>query len=114
MIESIIERYNLAPATYQRSTFEESNVLNSYLNIKWADNIKEGWYGWDIGNAPIKWYLAVSDFLDLAVKKCPQLEILQIKQKFGGLRIYINNADAEVYEAASRLEYLCQMENLYE
>ncbi len=114
MIQNIIEKYSLAPATYQKSSFNEFDNLNSYLNAKFKPYIQEGFYGFDMGNSPVKWYQAINDFLDLAIVQCPQLKILQIKQKFDGLRIYLNNVNDDVFDAATRLELLCQMKNLYD
>jgi hypothetical protein len=61
-----------------------------HLFMKWAYRVKEGWYGFALGNeVPFVWALIIDDFLDELKKVDPNFKIQQIKLKFGGLRFYV-------------------------
>jgi len=49
------------------------------------------------------WHVLVQTFFR-GIKDKPEVKVLQIKEKFGGLRIYVDNADPEVHALIRELE----------
>lgn len=112
MFKEIIEKYELAPNSYEMLEDNYLTAAELQLNLieKWQDYVGEGWYGFDIPNAPLSWYFALDDCLQIILDKCPQMKILQIKLKFGGLRMYIDTSmanDFGIQQAITELEDAC-------
>src|SRR5579859_6420475 len=60
------------------------------LFLKWAYRVKEDWYGFSLGETvPSSWVIAIELFLRFMKQEVPDFKILQIKLKFGGLRMYL-------------------------
>ena len=68
---------------------------------KYADYIPAGWYGFD--SIPDECVAEIDALLQEMIK-VPGFEIHQIKQKFGGLRFYVNCSDDELNNKARDLE----------
>lgn len=68
---------------------------------KYEKYIPQGWYGFD--SIPDKWCPEIDVLLEEMVK-VPGFEIHQIKEKFGGLRFYVQCTDKELMKKASILE----------
>lgn len=80
---------------------------NDLLN-KYEKHIPSGWYGFD--GIPDEWCDDIDDLLSRMIEKIPDLEIHQIKTKFGGLRFYTNCHDPELNKEINELEDKCQNE----
>lgn len=52
------------------------------------------------------WLQMIHDLIEEAIKAGWNKEICQIKEKFGGLRFYINSASDEVHDIISKYEKL--------
>jgi hypothetical protein len=69
---------------------QEANLLN-----KWKSYIPQGWYGFSLGEpCPAQWYVIIDEFLEYLksleqLNRISNLEIHQIKIKFGGIRFYV-------------------------
>lgn len=68
---------------------------------KYADYIPTGWYGFD--SIPDEWVAEIDELLQEMIK-VPGFEIHQIKEKFGGLRFYVECNDRELMKKAAALE----------
>lgn len=67
-------------------------------------NIRYPYCGFDIGDG---WYPSVVAALDKMIAAGWDKDLAQIKQKFGGLRIYIGQATDDVYQIIHGAEALC-------
>lgn len=65
------------------------------LSEKWQDYVEFGWYGFDLPIIPEIWIDCIDSLLKYCQSKCPNFRILQIKLKFGGIRMYLSGLDAE-------------------
>ena len=78
------------PAGSQPSARSTPFSSDIFLFQKWACRVRQGCYGFDLGDAPRVWADLLNDFLAWVESQCPDFEILQIKMKCGGLRFYID------------------------
>ena len=61
-----------------------------YFLKKYEKHVPQGWYGFAIGTPiPKNWMDALDEILELLIKCDPELEIHQIKLKYGGMRFYV-------------------------
>jgi len=121
--EEIIKKYSLVPNSYypdgvnpydfrtgkhtdMDNHIAEQNDLYKKYSQKWKDYVPEKWYGWGgLGNpTPVSWYLAIDEFLEYVKEIDPEFKILQLKIKFGSLRMYLNSTKQEVHELCHILE----------
>lgn len=80
----------------QKKLFEKyPKIFKSYLYIDTLD----GWF-WIISN------LCEKLQYDIDVNKESQIYVLEIKEKFGGLRFYVDIASDKQYDIISFAEYL--------
>ena len=69
---------------------------DSYFVKKYKDYIPPGWYGFAIGSpTPEAWVEAIDEVLELLIKEDENLQIQQIKMKFGGIRFYVESEKVE-------------------
>jgi len=83
----------LAPHKHllKNANYKQLESADGWLIKKWGKHIPKGWYGFDGINE--LWGRIIDDFLEELVKDFPNLEIHQIKLKFGGLRFYVGLND---------------------
>ena len=112
MIKKILKRHKCygnyfpnieEPLRDRESLQKEIEGLENKLQEKWKNDIGDRWYGFSIGLAPKEWFYVIDEFLDYLKETVAELEIHQIKMKFGGIRFYVNfvcgdEADAEFIE----------------
>ena len=115
-VDELIKRYNLKENSYYTESpynnprieaeFPFVNQECKRLNIKYKKYIHERWYGFSgLGHPmPLFWINVLEEFTDSLVEEFPEIEILQVKIKFSGLRFYTNNTSPEVREAINKLE----------
>lgn len=69
----------------------ESDGLEKKLLEKYKKYIPKGWYGFSIGSpCPKCWFLIIESFLDYLITIDSNMEIHQIKLKFGTLLCYLH------------------------
>jgi hypothetical protein len=62
------------------------------------------WVG-GLGNpTPSVWYTVLDQFLEYVKEIDPNFKILQIKIKFGGLRLYLDSKNKQIQEMCRELE----------
>lgn len=73
-----------------KEKFVHKKINDSYLCKKYKNNIPKGWYGFDIGT-PINpiWMEIIDKIVNLCVKTDPNIELKQIKIKFGGIDFHV-------------------------
>ena len=78
------------------------------LSKKYIDNIPNGWYGFSLGRPiPKEWVDILNETLTLCIENDPELEIHQIKIKFGGIRFYVeSNVIEDIFDIENYLENL--------
>ena len=115
-IDELIKKYDLKEDSYYTESpyskprnEEESAFCNKEykrLNEKFKNHIPKGWYGFGGLGYPIPliWFKVLEEFTDNLVEAFPDIELLQIKIKFSGLRFYTNSNLSKVREAISKLE----------
>lgn len=85
----------------QREVFS-SEKDDSYFIKKYRQYIPQGWYGFSIGNPIIpEWMEIIDKVLEICVEADPNLEIHQIKLKFGAICFYVKS---EVIEDIHEVE----------
>jgi len=79
---------------------------DGYLFDKYQDYIPQGWYGFALGKpTPKAWCDAIEEVLDLLIKFDPNLQIHQIKTKYGGIRFYVHSEVIEdIYKIENEME----------
>ncbi len=60
-------------------------------------------YGADIRYLPVSWIGIVGPLLDTVAEACPGVRFLQVKEKFGTLRVYMEPHDGELEDAVETL-----------
>lgn len=103
IVEELKIKYNLEPNSYylhcpyksklgNKELQNEFNELFSTFCKKWDKYTEQNWYGCGgLGfPMPIIWLKVLDEFLDYILKECPDFKILQLKTKFGSIRIYLN------------------------
>jgi len=109
MIKELIKKYNLKKDSYfeekEVPSFSYENEKISELQKKWKSHIPDGWYGFlGLGyNTPQVWFEAIDEFLEYVLVNNPNMEIYQVKVKFGGLRLYIGNVEEKFQKEAQEL-----------
>ncbi len=109
---SILEKYeNVYEFTKINSIdcekyFEHETINDSFLIHKYENNIPEGFYGFSIGSpTPKNWFEIIDNVLELLLTNDPNLEICQIKMKFGGIRFYVHSDVIEdIFEIEKYIE----------
>ncbi len=108
-VKKIVNDYDLEVTlpehckTVYKCTHEEYEELDlwpqkgdAYLMEKYEKHIPPGWYGFAIGKPiPKNWIDCIEETLDLLIKNDPELEIHQIKLKYGGIRFYVYSEKIE-------------------
>lgn len=113
--QQLIKKYNLAADSYysespynKKSLLEISSegiTVEANLYEKWKPNIPDGWYGLSVGwPVPLVWYSVIGEFLDYVKLEKPDFQLLQIKIKYGGIRIHLDNVPLSIYKEADELE----------
>lgn len=119
-VDSLITKYNLVKDSYyQESPYSEearrltrdrpddleARIRTAKLQEKYKANIPPKWYGFNGLGAPtpLVWFDALDEFFEKLISIHPNVEIYQVKVKFGSIRIYISNTDAQVVEAVRKL-----------
>lgn len=123
-IEELIQKYNLKKDGYCEGVdalygvsehsddvkarfFDTVYEKEMALNNKYADRIPKGWYGFSLGTpTPVLFFDVIEEFLDYAIEQCPNLVILQVKIKFGGLRLYIDRVTEQIAKECFELQDL--------
>ena len=93
-MKNLIKKYNLSTNSCLNeepiSPYEEGGLV-----YQWEDYVGNNWYGFDLPQIPITWHLVIGDILLEAVNRFSEMEIHQIKVKFGYLNIYLGNISPE-------------------
>ncbi len=120
--EELIKKYNLVPNTYLKespynklSPFVEgiTRSQDEWLLEKWDKYIPTGWYGFSLDPFPDICADAIDEFLEYVEKECRNFEILQIKLKFGGLRMYMGNINENIQKQCDLLMSVMKDERLF-
>ena len=77
-------------AKYDMDDISCDSDRHDEVEAKWADHVPKQWYGYALGGCPTTWANVIDDFLTQLKEIDPNFEIHQIKQKFGGLRLYLS------------------------
>ena len=77
--------------------FTQKDLSMQETCMYWGVETGKGWY-WLIDNL----CGCIQDYIDANNK--PQVEVVQVKEKFGALRFYVNSADDYVYGMISLAE----------
>ena len=84
------EQWENKRAKGRSKTVGEIFSADIFLFQRWACRVRQGCYGFDLGDVPRVWADLLNDLLAWMESQCPDFEILQIKMKCGGLRFYID------------------------
>ena len=86
----------------------DSKDCHTYFTNKWRHHVEENWYGFSCFDIPKHWINIVDDFLDYIKSNIdPDFKILQIKLKFGGMRLYLKSNEYEKIR-----EYIVDLEKI--
>jgi hypothetical protein len=114
--QELIKKYSLKPNSYYLNNLNPYKERNEELNKlcekkeaalikKYKDRIPNGWYGFSFGTPiPIVWFEVIDEFLEWLINQNPEVEIHQIKIKFGGCRFGIEALTDEEYSLCQELE----------
>lgn len=86
--------YSISEEPYKQNHNANNEQIEKVCE-KWSSHVAEGWYGFDgLGTpTPLVWYDVIDEFFDEVKKECPDFKILQLKIKFGGFRMYLENTN---------------------
>jgi hypothetical protein len=95
---------NIYLASKEKRDQYTTSIGDSYLFNKYRSNIPPGWYGFALGNPIIpEWVAIIEKALDVMIEVDPNLEIHQVKIKFGGVRFYVESKKIEDLSSIVRL-----------
>ena len=78
-----------------------------YIKSKWKDRIKQDCIGFSMAlPTPEVWYVAVDEFLNYVLEKCPDFKILSIVIKAGGVRFNLEGITEEIEKEMEEIEYI--------
>lgn len=117
IIDVLTQKYELkSNAYYTKYPSDPDGTANQYHHDnhyrpfydKWIKYTEEGWYGPAGLGYPMPeiWYSVLDEFLTYVLNECPNFKILQIKIKFGELRIYLEHINEKIASECSALETL--------
>lgn len=114
-VNEIISKYKLSPnsyyskSPYKKKATEKDEERYRQFCEKWIPYTEDGWYGpQGLGHpTPIKIYDALDEFLQYLVDKNPNMQIHQIKWKFGSLRLYIAGLNEESQQEVLKFCDVC-------
>lgn len=125
--DKLIEKYNLKKDSYypQYKSYKdmvanidstiahERGELDAGLYNKYKLHIPEGWCGFDLGYiVPTSWFHVIDEFIQYVIDEYPNMEIQQIKIKFGSIRIYLGNISEYIDQQVFKLEKVMSDKNL--
>lgn len=84
--------------------FRQKDLPMNQTCMCWGIECGDGWY--DILDTLCAWIQNRIDWQNRKEETVGQVEAVQVKEKFGGLRFYINGGDEEIYAAISMAEAL--------
>jgi len=112
--DKLITKYNLAAhsyytvSPYQTVTQEKREVdfnKTRGLSEKYRKYVKVGWYGIDLGcPTPDIWFDVIDEFFSELINAGFEFKILQVKIKFGQIRIYLEYTDKTILGYVNKLE----------
>lgn len=115
IIELLKQKYNLAPDSYYQKSpysmnlYAKTSPREIELRKKWKFHVEQNWYGISLGEpTPPVWFEVIDEFLDYTKEKHLNFKILQIKIKFGGLKMYLDNIAPNTQGLVFDLEKLLQ------
>lgn len=124
-LQELIDKYHLQRNSYYPEDFlpyrdtspEDQKIMRErtrQLQQKYAAYIPKGWYGFLGLGAPtaITWFDVIEEYIDHLLQSSPDLEILQVKVKFGGIRMYLGKITKEQQEELSTLTNLLHDDKL--
>ena len=94
--------------------FKQSTELEAKFFVKYDRFIPVGWYGFELIGAPEVWFDVIGELLDAVLQDKAEgdIQILQIKIKFGGIRIYIGGLNDDELDLVEKLTPLLFDERL--
>jgi hypothetical protein len=72
--------------------FKQKDLSIQETCMCWGIEVGDGWY-WLLD----KLCASIQNYIDYSITRPPQVKAVQVKEKFGGLRFYVNSADNYVY-----------------
>lgn len=84
--------------------FQQKDLPMNQTCMCWGIECGDGWY--DILDTLCAWIQNRVDWRNREEETISQVEAVQVKEKFGGLRFYIQGGDEEIYAAISMAEAL--------
>lgn len=109
LFKSLEEKYSLKPNTYSNDTIisvEDYTKWISSLIERWGNRFIHGYYNLGLCPLPLRWHCSIWEALEVLEKDSPQFKIAQIKIKFGGLRLYLEDISSDALISVDILETL--------
>lgn len=109
-VDKLIAKYKLAPNSYYKESpydgvYPDISKAELMLVENWQNRTKKGWYGISIGQpCPESWFAFLNEFLYIVEKYNKDFEILQIKMKYGSIRIYLDKISDETQDEVSKVQ----------
>ena len=107
IFDPIIEKYKLESNSYEHDTLVQGNEYEAWLQSfldKWGGRFIKGYWNLDVGYLPMRWCGALDEALDMIAEESPEFGIVQIKIKFGGIRIYLSDISDSISDGVEHLE----------
>lgn len=112
IFNQLIQKYDLRPNSYVYDKDFDRGYWTLYLVKKWNSRVAEFHYGFDGLPNNVVWFQAIDEMLDIIEKDSPDFKIMQIKLKFGGIRIYLLNISDAVFGGIEKIEQVLYDEAL--
>lgn len=86
-VYDLINAHNELLDQFKHPTLNDNTFIEKYKS-----NIPKGWYGFSIG-LPVNpvWIDIIDEILQLCIEKDPNIEIKQVKMKFGGIDFHVSS-----------------------
>lgn len=106
IFDSIIEKYNL-----ESNTYDKDPIVSVENLVQWTKNFTEKWSSHFVGDfyislcaLPKRWLDSISEVIDIINVASPQFRIINIKIKFGGVRLNLVDISEEVFYSLREIE----------
>lgn len=116
IFDDLITKYNLKADTYDTHPLMGLDFYQEWIKDfkeKWGDRTVEGYWTFDLACLPELWYTVIGEAFEIISLDSPNFKIFQVKLKYGGIRIYLEDVSDDTLYSLDELEKVLYESSLY-
>jgi len=116
IFDELITRYDLKADTYDTHPLMDLDFYQKWIKTfreNWGDRTVEGYWTFDLACLPELWYKVIDEAFEILNLNSPEFKILQVKLKYGGIRIYLEDISDDALYSVEELEKVLYESSLY-